>query len=231
MRVKISQTDNQIIINSGGLFSKLTGSRNVTITKGGDVSVSGTGFFGKQLEPVTFPAASIVSVRLDTYQNGSYGNSVSNNSSFTVHNSGQNSSRASRLYLVLNNNDMVEIASKQNMGGLKINGMDIGSLIQKAPLSKEASQVADFLGVPLNAEDNSSLAGVVRSIGDTLRQGLEGQAPSPTQTAAPAQATAPAQSVVPDQAYTQAPVKQTTPADQSPTPPTNPAPPTTPTTP
>jgi hypothetical protein len=163
----------------GGLLSIIFArNRSVVVQRGGNATVRTKRLIGGGTQEQSVPAASIVAVRLSTYlQNtGSDNNTVGNDPA---------NSRRSVLYLVLNNNDLVQVGSSGSSNGFSMNGLNIGGLISKAPLSKEAGQLSEFLGVPLQADDTSSIAGAVRSLKSAFQQG---QAPAqPAQPVQPAQ--------------------------------------------
>jgi hypothetical protein len=161
------------------IFAK---NRSVTIRKGGDTTVNTKRLIGGGPQQATIPTANIVAVRLSTYLDN---NSV-NDGNGGIGSSNQNS-RRSTLSLVLNNNDLVELGSS-GQGGLNINGLNVSSLISKAPLSKEADQVARFLGVPLQADDSSSIAGAVKSLKTAFSQDPEPSPSAQTPTFSPGQA-------------------------------------------
>jgi hypothetical protein len=151
----------------GVLMALFAKNRTVTVRKGGDTSVSAKRVLGSNPQQQTVPTANIVAVRLSTYMENNNG---SNGGSGGI-SGGDSSSRRSVLSLVLNNNDLIEVGgSGGGMGGFNINGINVSSLITKAPLSKEANQVATFLGVPLQADDTSSIAGAIKSIGTAFHQ-------------------------------------------------------------
>lgn len=160
------------------LFSK---NRSVTIVKGGDTTIASKKILGGGPQAQTVPTASIVAVRLSTY--------IEHTTSTDDNGGNPNNSRRSTLYLVLNNNDLVEAGNSSKGLGFSLNGINVGSLMRKAPLSKEADQLAAFLGVPLQADDTSSIAGAVKALQTVIGQGQEQppapQAPAPPPTASP----------------------------------------------
>lgn len=197
------------------IFAK---NRSVVMRKGGDTTVRLKRVFGGTPQQQSVPTASIVAVRLSTFMQ----NSGTTAGGVGVSSAGNpQNSRRSVLSLVLNNNDLIEVgASSGTLGGLNVNGMNVTSLISKAPLSKEANEAANFLGVPLQADDTSSIAGAVRSLKNAFEgQGQPGQVPQPgqppTQTAsfnpdpqAPAQPQAPQAPAPPAPQIPQQPASQ-----------------------
>lgn len=167
----------------GCLVAWFAKSKKTVLQQGANTTVSAKRVLSGKTSEQTFPTANITAVQLHTYINNT-GNDTSNRS------------RRSTLSLLLNNNDVVELGSA-NSNGISLNGMNISNLIRKAPLSKEANQIASFLGVPLQNSDVSSITGAVQSI----KQGFGGnnpgqqtpttvsqnQAPNPTQPAQPTQ--------------------------------------------
>lgn len=173
----------------GGLILKFADTRKVTIQTGGDTTITAKRVVGGKTANQTFPTASIVAVRLSTYVDYSSNNSDNSGSSFNTSGPGQ---RRSNLSLLLGNNDLVELGTSGGGGGVSINGMNVSSLIQKAPLSKEANQIATFLHVPLQADDNSSVAGAVQSVVKAFRHETEADQPQTTPSLNPNAAPTPA---------------------------------------
>jgi hypothetical protein len=185
----------------GVAFIFFAKNRRITIQHGGNTEITAKRIIGGGHQTQTITTASIVAVRLSTY--------VESTSDPDGGVSGGNpaSSRRSVLSLVLNNNDLVELG---NSGGnnFNINGLSIGGLISKAPLSKEANQLATFLGVPLQADDTSSIAGALRSVKNAFGQQAS-QPPTQSPSLNPTQPPLPS-------------APPTNPAPQPPTPPQNP---------
>lgn len=158
----------------GVLMAVFSKNRTVTVQKGGDTTVNAKRMLGGSPQQQSVPTANIVAVRLSTYMQ----NTSNTDGSGGFSNSGS-SSRRSILSLVLNNNDLIEVGgSGGGTGGFSVNGINVSSLITKAPLSKEANQVATFLGVPLQADDTSSIASTIKSIGTAFHQ----ESSQPTQS-------------------------------------------------
>jgi hypothetical protein len=134
------------------LFAK---NRSVTIQKGGNTTVTVKKVLGGGPQAQTIPTANIIAIRLATYIDQTASSNGSGN---------PNNSRRSTLSLVLNNNDLVEVGSSGKKGGFSLNGINLGSLVSKAPLSKEADQLTAFLGVPLQADDTSSIGGAIKAV-------------------------------------------------------------------
>lgn len=144
------------------LFSK---NRSTVIQKDGTTTITAKRILGGQTQNTSFPTSNITSVRLSTYADNTA-------------NSGMQ--RRSVLELVLNNNDIIDIGSSSSRG-VSFNGMNVGSLIMKAPLSKEANQIASFLGVPLDANDASSIAGAVKSVTSAFQSTKPSSPQQPTE--------------------------------------------------
>jgi hypothetical protein len=150
--------------------------RTIVGQKGGETTVRDKRLLGGSPRQQSVPTANIIAVRLYTY--------AQSNATDGGLNSNAGTTRRSVLSLVLNNNDVIEIGSSGN-SGFSFNGMNIGSLIAKAPLSKEANQVAAFLGVPLQADDASSITGALKSVKEAFGQGQAPQAPQATSSSSP----------------------------------------------
>jgi hypothetical protein len=82
--------------------------------------------------------------------------------------------RSSQLSLMLDDNSLVQIASKSGGGGSSINGINITRLVSKAPLSDKGNQIAQFLGVPLKSSgDVPSPALAISTIVDAVHENTE----------------------------------------------------------
>lgn len=107
-----------------------------------------------------FNISEIIAVNLYTYT-----------SAATSGNSGDSApNRRSKLSLVMKNNDLVEIEDSSSKG-FQFNGMSVGSLITKAPLSKEANELSGFLGVPIQNQGQLSISDAVSSIKNAFNHG------------------------------------------------------------
>lgn len=217
-----------VFIIAGILAAIFAKNRSVVMRKGGDTTVTAKRLFGGAPQQQSVPTASIVAVRLSTYIDNT-GNTSSNGSMGNPQNS-----RRSVLSLVLNNNDIIEAGSSGGKGGFSINGLNVSSLIMKAPLSKEANETANFLGVPLQADDTSSIAGAVRSVKAAFENGQPAQPPAQTTSfnpnpAAPAAPVPTPQAPVPPPQPAQQPqATQPAPPPENPPGPSTPPPPYTP---
>ncbi len=148
------------------LFSK---NRTATIEQNGTTTITAKRLLGGQPENISFPTSDIVSVRLSTYADNTASNNMQNNMQ-----------RRSVLQLVLKNNDLADIGGSSS-GGFSFNGMNIGGLLTKAPLSKEADQIASFIGVPLDANDASSISGAIKSVTSAFQSNKSSNPQQPTQ--------------------------------------------------
>jgi hypothetical protein len=155
----------------GYLLAWFAKNKKTVLQQGANTVVSAKRILGGKTSEQSFPTANISAVQLHTYMD----NTPSSSSS---------SSRRSTLSLLLNNNDIVELGSAGS-NGFTVNGMNIGNLIRKAPLSKEANQVAAFLNVPLQKSDNSSITGAVQSIKQAFKGNQPGQQTPPTVSQSP----------------------------------------------
>lgn len=201
----------------GGIALKTAQNRVITIQQGGDTTVNSKRLIGGKTAQQSFPTSSIVAVRLDTYMDSTGNTNMNNNTSGSP-----SSSRRSELALLLNNNDLIQIGSASGNSGFSVNGMNLSSLIQKAPLSKEANQISTFLNVPLQADDNSSIAGAVQSVVKAFRHETNTESPQQPVSFNPGNLANPAPSPSPS------PPPLTTPP-LPPKPPTPPIPPAAPT--
>lgn len=144
----------------GGLIVGFAKNRHFILRLGGDTTVESKRIIGGSQTAQSFPTTTIVGVRLYTTASQTT-DSTFNNSSNTPLSVSNN--RKSVLSLLLSNNDVVEIGSASGTSG------GIGAVISHAPLSKEANEIANFLGLPLDAQDSSSLIGAVNTIKDTVQ--------------------------------------------------------------
>lgn len=202
------------VILVGAAMMFFAKNRSVTIQKGGNTTVSAKRVIGLGApQQQTVPTANIVAVRLSTYVDRS-GDTVGGNPS---------NSRRSVLSLVLNNNDLIEVGGSGG-GGISFNGLNVSSLILKAPLSKEANAAANFLGVPLQADDTSTIAGAVKSLKAAFEQGSTAPPQQPRQPVQPTPFN-PTPPPAPTQPVPPAPPAATPPPPVSPMPPAPAAPP------
>jgi hypothetical protein len=188
----------------GCLLAWFAKSNKTVLQQGANTIVSAKRVLSGKAGEQSFPTANIAAVQLHTYLDNTPDNSSS-------------SSRRSTLSLLLNNNDVVELGSARS-NGFTFNGMNLGNLIRKAPLSKEANQVATFLGVPLQSSDASSITGAVQSIKQAFGANQPGQqTPTTVSQSPPASSPAPGtQATQPQQNGQQVPPAQKPPLNQPP---------------
>jgi hypothetical protein len=149
--------------------------KTVLLNRGGTSSVELKRIFGGKTENTTFETSRIKAVKLQTY--------LDSNQDSDGHN---RTTRRSTLSLVLDNNDEIQLADEASKGGsFSINSIDVSSLISKAPLGKEAGQIADYLQVELQSVDMSNPAQAVKAVMDAFKQPQQPQAqqqPANTET-------------------------------------------------
>lgn len=124
----------------------------ITLVKNGQSNVTAKRLLGGSAQTQNFQTSAIIAVNLSTrneYVNT--GTAGTNNRSTTQ--------RRSDLHLILNDNSTIEITSS-GQSGVGFNGFNMTSLVRKAPLSREAEQIAGFLGVQVKYEDFSSIEGI-----------------------------------------------------------------------
>lgn len=142
-----------IFLAIGVLLIIKSSNRQVILRKNGTSAITSKKVIGGEVASQNFATSEIIAVRLQTYLN---------NSGDTRQNSSQ---RRSTLSLILNNNSVVQLADEAGpAGSFSFNGMDVSQLIQKAPLSKEARQIAEFLNVELQAYDGTDLATAIKTV-------------------------------------------------------------------
>jgi hypothetical protein len=154
-----------IVLLAGGIFFVIgllvfltASSETVVLRKGGQSTVEQKRAIGGSSKSQTFDTATIRSVRLVTAMD------VTGN----VNQPGGGRQRRSTLSLELVDNSQIVLGTATGNGGLSVNGINVGTLVQKAPLSKEAHQVSEFLGVALDAGDFSSPMAAIRSMKDAI---------------------------------------------------------------
>ncbi|MEX2014895.1 MAG: hypothetical protein WD885_03080 [Candidatus Saccharimonadales bacterium] len=125
----------------------------ITLIKSGQSNITTKKLLGSGIQTQDFQTSSIVAVNLSTRNEYVNTGTSANNNRSTMQ-------RRSDLHLMLNNNSMIEITSSSGQSGFSLNGMNITSLVRKAPLTNEAEQIAGFLGVQVKYEDSSSLQGI-----------------------------------------------------------------------
>lgn len=189
--------------------------RTVTIESGGATTINAKRLIGGKVEQQSFPTADIAAVRLDT----------GTDTTTSTDNSQGTDNRQSTLSLMLKNNDIVQLGTaRSNSGGLSVNGMNLGNMILKAPLSKEAEQISQFLNVPLQAVDVSSVAGALDAVTNMMKSGNQpAEAPPPTVSQPTSPSTPPTQAPPSVPQTPQTPPVPLPPANQpAPKPPTQP---------
>lgn len=202
----------------GVFIAFMAQNRRTTIQKGSNVTVWAKRLLIGAPQEQSVPTSSVVAVRLTTSADYS-----------AAQDGDTTNQRRSVLSLVLTNNDLIEVGSAGTKNMISINGMNVSNLISKAPLSKEANQLASFLGVPLQASDTSTIPGMVQSVKSAFQNdGSNGSGPvsPPTQTASfnPA-AAVPPNTPAPQPQPPVSPVAPTPAAPAPPQPPQAPAPP------
>jgi len=120
-------------------FSKTT---TIVLEKEGTTSITSKYTIGmSQAKRETIPTIDIAAVMLST----KFQQNRNSDGSTTP-------STSSSLSLLLKNNDVIKI--EESSGGMSISGFNISNILSaigKAPLSKEAKQIAEFLGVPVKS--------------------------------------------------------------------------------
>jgi|GEM_PF-2841475 len=150
----------------GGLIIFSASKRQITLRRQGASEVVTTKLIGGKQTRLSFDADQIVSVNLET------------SDVLKTENNGQDQTttreRSSLLYVLLNDNSQVMLATAKRSGGngVSINGFDLSG-VSKAPLTDEAQRIATFFGVPLNSRaNNMNGAQAVGSVINTVQQGI-----------------------------------------------------------
>ncbi len=144
----------------GGLLAFFSKNRDVILQKGGISSVNSKRVFGGQSKTESFDTVRVTAVNLSTY----FANTNSSDNS-----SSMNRQRRSALSLILNDDSRVEIANSSS-SDFSFNGISLTDLIAKAPLGKEANQIAVFLGVPLQSADTTNPIALIKSVASAFGQ-------------------------------------------------------------
>lgn len=76
----------------------------------------------------------------------------------------KNTSLSSEMYLHIPNTVATLLARESNSLNFSVGVLDFGELLGHAPLQKESQIVADFLGVPVQINDMSSIMGAVKTM-------------------------------------------------------------------
>jgi|GEM_PF-4078015 len=169
-------TENRTYGIIAGLALMTFGSLALFLTKGSKITIDrSTGsitVWQKRLLGAarvdTLPTATITSVVLSVgYDN----NTGSSDNDFRS----DSTSRRSKLYLAKQDGGRIELGTGVS-GSLIINGMAASGLLQDAPLSKEAKQIADFLELPISMQDFTAAASLSQ-----LKDAFKGQQATPTQ--------------------------------------------------
>lgn len=153
----------------GFFLARSAQNRTITLQKNGKSSITSKKLVGSGTAAQNFSTDEIAAVKLSTYMDNS-----------TDSDGKQINRRRSELSLLMRNNDSIQIADEASKSGsFSFNGIDLSTLISKAPLGKEAKQIADFLGVEMQAVDMSNPATVIRSMVDAVKTGMTpGQPPT-----------------------------------------------------
>lgn len=169
----------------GALIAFSASSTRNVLRRSGASTITEKRLIGGKTKEASFDASQIVQVRLETH------------SEYTADTSSESGSRSSQgrrqrvssLLVVLKDATEITIASERESGGVSMNGISLNS-VSSAPLSKEAQQVADFLGVPLvTGLQDVSLQNIVGAVQGAFKQStqtVETQS-SQEQPAAPAE--------------------------------------------
>lgn len=124
--------------------------RAISLVKNGQSNVTEKKLLGGGVKSQNFQTSVIVAVDLSTR----------NETESSGANDRSTTERRSDLKLILNDNSTVDVTSSASRGGFNLNGVDMTNIVRKAPLSREAEQIAAFLGVPVKYEDASSMQGL-----------------------------------------------------------------------
>lgn len=153
----------------------------ITMQRGGDTTMFAKRLLGGKSQHQSFPTGNIKAVELST------------STQLTGGANQAGPSRQSTLFLIMADNSRVTIASGSK-GSSSINGLSLG-FMQKAPLSNEANQIAQFLNVPVQSDGTGSLAQGIGDLVETVKDkvsGPTGESAAPPVAGTPATPTPPA---------------------------------------
>lgn len=150
-----------IVMAVGGVASAfLARNRNTTLQKNSTSTVTQKHILFGREKIISFNTKRIQAVCLMTEYRNSSGNS--------------GMQRRSQLSLMLDDNSLVPVARSAGSSSSSINGLNVTSLVMKAPLSKQADQISQFLGVPIKSSgDVQSLGGVINSVVEAVHENAE----------------------------------------------------------
>ncbi len=137
---------------SGVIALVLASNKQIVIRKNSDSTVRQTRLISKQVKQRSFDARQASMVELEVQQRTE-----------TDGKGKKDKSIDSVIRLILLNDDKVELDRSSFNGGSKgsqLNGVELTSF---SPMKSEAQAIADFLGIPLQVNDLSSLAGAVET--------------------------------------------------------------------
>jgi len=152
-----------VMLLAGGFASYSSKNRQIILKKDGTSTVSTKRIIGGKTQETTFETSRVVAINLSTH--------FTMNSTDSNSNSNSSSQRRSELSLVLDDNSLISVASSGGSnGGFSFS---MSNLIMKAPLSKEANQIATYLGVPLQSSGMSDPVSDIKSMVDAFHQPVD----------------------------------------------------------
>lgn len=140
---------------AGSAVLGLTANREVTIVANGATTIAIKRLFHATEQ--NFPTSTIKGIRLVT--------------SFV-----RNGQKGGTILLVMENGASLVIMEKSGGTRFTLNGIPL-SFGRKSPLQKEASQLSDFLHVPLDQNNLTSIAGITNTVQEVMHE-VHGDAPS-----------------------------------------------------
>jgi hypothetical protein len=176
------------VMTLGGIVTALLAKNEDSIfQKGGNSTITLKRILFGSPKIISFETKRIQSVCLITV----YSSDMDNNSS--------GMKRSSQLSVMLDDNSLVRLAQSSFSSSASFNGVNIGGLVTKAPLSKQAEQIAQFLGVPLESSgDVPSIGNIVKGITEAVHENaaqnsttIEQPPVAPVVPAAPVEPTTP----------------------------------------
>lgn len=147
----------------GGIITALLAKNEDSIfQKGGTSTITLKRILFGSPKVVSFDTKRIQSVCLITV----YTSDTGNNSS--------GMKRSSQLSVMLDDNSLVRLAQSSFSSSASVNGINLGGLVTKAPLSKQAEQIAQFLGVPLKSSgDVPSIGNIIKGVTEAIHEKTE----------------------------------------------------------
>ena len=137
-----------VFIVAGIISGLVPRGQRTTIVKGGEITIMSRALIGGS-KMRSFQTNSIVGLLLDAYTSRMVDGQAE-------------ASRRSTLYALFADHTVEDIAH-EGESKLTVNGINISSIFGRPPLTKEAEQLSQFLGVELIQNDSTSIPNAINS--------------------------------------------------------------------